>query len=144
MVKQNEVVKRRLAINVNNDAEKSIHEKKTLTQLSYCCCQFISRSYFTTSGPFADKMIVEYQEEGSIDQYFKKNKLTSTILTKLYMLQLVGQGLRYLHDQNIFKRQLKRSDILVNVTDHRLITKLRNFTSAYYSKSKYDHGLRNV
>jgi serine/threonine protein kinase len=49
----------------------------------------------------------------SLDLYIKNNKISTSLLTKLYLLCQVIQGLRFLRDNKIVHMDMKPQNVLV-------------------------------
>ena len=60
----------------------------------------------------------------SLDLYKRNNSITMSLLTKLYLLCQVVQGLRFLRDNNIVHMNMKPQNVLVG---KRLLLRLTDF-----------------
>jgi serine/threonine protein kinase len=67
-----------------------------------------------TTNPTNETMLVmEYLENGSLEDLLKRNKRPLTIRDAVQIALDVAEGLHYLHQQKIIHRDLKSANVLV-------------------------------
>lgn len=87
---------------------------------------------------YSNDLLVDYISTPNLSDYIKNNSHTMSMRTKIYIIMMIGQGLRYLKEYKIAHLDVKPSNIM---TCQGFTFKLIDFGESYHPSIKSNPNL---
>jgi serine/threonine protein kinase len=117
------------------------HERFILQKIKNGISMFLPKYYLLAEkdNSYENDLLVDYINYPNLSEYLSKNKYSISLQTKIYLLVMITQGLRYLQEYKIAHLDLKPTNIMMH---RKLGIKLIDFGESYHPDVKGNKPLR--